>query len=329
MEPYLRLETELAIWIGAESQQMVVCSSGTAALQLALTALRLPPRSRVLVPECGFVACGRSVRAAGLEPVFVDCGDDLLIDLHLVVEASWDMERITAILPVHIHGRRCEMDELLFRANRKGWKVVEDMAQLHGVAPDPRSDAACWSFNRTKVVHGEEGGACWFRDKERAKDARVLRNQGHYDDDLAWSHHPGGSNWRMANALAIPILNSLRMAGERMLTLRQSERQLDELCPKEWRMPERQSPWVYDLRVPDGMSVEVVQALRQAGIAARCCFRPLGDLPEFMSCTRIGGAKRARAAFHSVIALPLPMTGEQAERAMAVIKSNVDYLANH
>lgn len=84
MEAYQRLEKEWAEFNGLDSAGMVACSSGTAALHLALEAFRLPPGSEVLVPDYTMVACPRAVAMAGLTPVFVDCDKRLLMDLQLL-----------------------------------------------------------------------------------------------------------------------------------------------------------------------------------------------------------------------------------------------------
>src|SRR5690348_570082 len=105
MEPYEQLEVEFAEWAGVANT--VACSSGTSALQLALTALRLPPGSRVLVPEFTMVACARAVVMAGLVPVFVDCDDEGLIDVTQLYQRCLD-ELPDAVMAVHVYGRQCD-----------------------------------------------------------------------------------------------------------------------------------------------------------------------------------------------------------------------------
>src|SRR4051812_22174756 len=107
MQAYELLERDLAAWAG--NPNMVVCNSGTAALHLALEALKIPAGSECLCPEFTFVACARAIVLAGLTPVFVDCGEDLLIDPSLFVDAY----RICApevVLWVHLYGRRCDVE---------------------------------------------------------------------------------------------------------------------------------------------------------------------------------------------------------------------------
>src|SRR3989338_1867901 len=64
----------------------VACSSGTSALTIALRALNIGPGDEVIVPEFTMIASAWAVTYVGAKPVFVDCGDDLNIDVNLIEE---------------------------------------------------------------------------------------------------------------------------------------------------------------------------------------------------------------------------------------------------
>lgn len=250
-------------------------------------------------------------------------------------------------MPVHIYGRVCDMDAVAGFANRCGLDIVEDLAECHWVKPDHRTDAACWSFYRNKVVRGEEGGAVAFRDPENAATARSLRCLG-FTPEHDFTHLPRGHNYRLANALAEPILNSLRLHRPdgpilytpnmpRPMTAREQRREVeawyDAECPEEWRMPPRQTPWVYDLRIP-GLGAErltrVVRALRDRGVEARHGFKPMSRLPEFAAPGSTvlthaeGGRTQADAAAEEVLYLPIRpgvTTQEEAGRCFRLIRA--------
>lgn len=323
MEPFQRLEHEWAKWSGYPPECVVVCSSGSTALHLALESLRLPLGSEIICPDFTMIACPRAISLAGHVPVFVDCGDDLLIDPSWIGPAI--TSRTRAIMPVHIYGRRCDMDAVISVAGRYGLLVVEDLAEAHGVPPHPRTDAACWSAYRNKIVAGQEGGVVAFRDPEHAALARSLRSLG-FTGAHNYRHVPRGINARLASALAAPILESLARVEEILAARRQIEGWYGECCPGKWRMPPRDAPWVMDIRIP-GLTHEVqtriVRALNAVNIAARHAFRPMSTQEEYRNCRVISSGKAAIAA-REVLYLPLMpgvVTKESTRLAFEVIYS--------
>lgn len=283
MQPFERLEFEFGNWVNCS--HMVACSSGTAALHLALESMCIPRGSQVLVPEFTMIACARAVSLAGLVPVFVDCGDDLLMDCRQL--SSLVTERTTAIMPVHIYGRCCDMETIRSFAYGHGLCVIEDCAEVHGARlgefnnGHSGSRARCWSFYRNKIVAGEEGGAVAFAHHQRADTARKLRNMG-FTDDHDFLHLERGHNYRMSNAHAELILRSLEQAEDHLTQRRAIEEQYDLLVPQEWHMPPRDVVWVYDLKLPkDFGAAKVVRDLNRLGISARQSFKPMSQQPEY------------------------------------------------
>lgn len=331
MEPYRELEVEIAEWAGYTPEQVVVCSSGTAALHLALEAFQLPLGSEVLVPSFTMVACARAVALAGLTPVFVDCDDRLLMNYMRVEEAlEKDAEqRIRAMMPVHIYGRKCDVDCF---PQVSDCRIVEDLAEAHGVNPHPETDAACWSFFKNKIVAGEEGGAVAFREVRHAVLARQLRSLG-FTNAHDFDHVPRGHNYRLANLLAEPILQELRLwnlplvvsetpDGWMCRTVMDQRRLIEHWyqceCPTEWQMSPRDSPWVYDFRIPElscEKQTEIVRALQASGIPARHAFKPMHLLEEFKHCRVIGGGEAERAS-REICYLPISpgITTEESTR---------------
>lgn len=322
MQAYERLEYEWAAFNQLDPIGMVACASGTAALHLALQAMRL--RGEIIMPDYTMVACARAATLAGMTPVFVDCDSRLCLST-FPYSVEVERETIKAALPVHIYGRYCDMDYIIKKALAR--RVVEDLAEAHGVRPHEDTDAACWSFYKNKIVAGEEGGAVWFRDPEHARHAKQLRSLG-FTDAHDYTHVPYGHNYRMSDVHAELILRSLSNFHENVLRRRQAEAWYEEQCPAEWRMPERQAPWVYDIRIP-GLTwlkqTEIVIALQRAGIAARFGFKPMTLQEEYASCRKVGG-ENARRAGHEIIYLPLTpgqVTPASARQAFEAIKQCV------
>lgn len=305
MQAFQRLEAEWAEFNQLPVEGMVCCASGTAALHLALEALELPPGSEVVTADYSMVAVPRAISMAGLSPLFVDCDDALQIDLDDLDAGLASAVTPRVVLSVHVYGRRCDMDGLALLARKYMVRVVEDLAEAHGVAPHHETDAACWSFQSSKVVHGEEGGAVWFRDPDQAALARRLRCLG-FSEAWDYAHTPRGHNYRLSNAHADLICGSLTIVGRNLALRRRTVEAYDALCPPVWRMPHRESPWVYDVRIP-GMTrtqqARVVGLLNAAGVAARMGFLPMTAQAEYRHCCCPG--IRARLAGHEVLTLPL------------------------
>ncbi len=281
MEVYQELEQTLAHWSGIKG--IVVCSSGTASLHLALEALQLPTGSSVLVPDYTMIACARAVTMAGLKPVFCDCTSNTLLIDPDEIDRICSEQDIRAVMAVHVYGRRCDMESIHALARKYELTVIEDLAEGHGIVPHPDTVASCWSFFRNKIIAGEEGAAVAFRAPYQASFAKALRCMG-FTDAHDYTHIPRGWNHRLSNANAALILSSLRDYPANVLGRRFIEGWYDRGCPPEWRMPERDVVWVYDLRIP-GLKREtqtrVVQALKQVGIAARCGFKVMSGQEEY------------------------------------------------
>ncbi|HEY9593612.1 MAG TPA: DegT/DnrJ/EryC1/StrS family aminotransferase [Spirochaetia bacterium] len=191
------LEARWAEWVGAPYG--VSCSSGTAALHLALLALGVGPGDEVIVPSHTFISTVLAVIHCGAIPVFCDVTDDQTIDPRLLpTHAS---PRTRAILVVHLYGIVCDMDRILSAAREIGCPVVEDCAQATGAEHRGRKTgslgaAGCFSFSQTKHVStGGEGGMVVTADPKVARACRCLRDYGRDSD-------PGANG-----AIALPGYN--------------------------------------------------------------------------------------------------------------------------
>ncbi len=324
VEAYQQLEVELAQWLNSlpgngqkyAPEQVVSCASGSSALLLALEALKLPPGSEVVTGDLNMISIPRAISLAGLTPVFVDCDANLLMDSSLLSQAYCPPES-RAVVTVHIYGRQVDMGEVMDVVDNRGGYVVEDLAEAHGVAPHPQTDAACLSFFRNKVLFGEEGGMVAFRDPKHATLARQLRSMG-FTEAHNFIHVSRGWNHRLSNANAKLVLQNLRTWDVPVmawgipgyLTVLEQRRLIsrwwDEALPPEWRMPERDVTWVHDVRV-SGLTREkqfqVVKALNATHIEARISFWPMHLQEEFKSCRVVGNGNAERMA-NEVFYLP-------------------------
>lgn len=159
------------------------CSSGTAALMLALKACNVCPGDEVITTPFTFFATAESIAAVGAVPVFVDVKeDDYTIDPEKIEEAVSD--RTKAVMPVHIFGACCDMDRINEIAKKHGLKVIEDCAQAIGAKykggfAGTMGDVGCFSFYPTKNLGGcGDGGMVVTGDDDLATILRSFREHG-------------------------------------------------------------------------------------------------------------------------------------------------------
>lgn len=322
MELYQQLEIEWAEWNELDPAHVVACSSGTAALHLACEAVPLDPSRSIATPTYNMVACGRAISAARRVITMLDVGSDGLLPEFGPWRVDFRAERPSAILLTHIYGREAPLKGVHEVCRETGAYVIEDLAEAHGILPHRSSFAACWSFYRNKIVAGEEGGAVWFRELAAAERARRMRSLGFTADHDYW-HEPYGMNYRLSNAHAGLILQSLKdydfNVSRRWELLSEYRSQL----PTAWLPPLPKAPWVCDVCIP-GMTHEeqakVVKSLNSEGIAARQGFKPLHQQLEWRDQWKQRSFPVAERLSSEVIYLPLDPKLTESEVHQAVQK---------
>ena len=155
-----RFEREVATYLGAPGALAV--SSGTAAMQVALSAAGIGPGDEVITTTMTFCATAHVIHHAGARPVIVDVEPDTLnIDPEAVARAV--TPRTRAIMPVHLHGHPAELDPLLALAADHRLLVVEDAAhalpaRYRGRMVGTVGPLCAFSFYATKNLTTGEGG---------------------------------------------------------------------------------------------------------------------------------------------------------------------------
>jgi dTDP-4-amino-4,6-dideoxygalactose transaminase len=306
-QAFEQLELEFGQFIG--NPNTVAVASGTAALHIACEVARTKitddvtgeVKPSIAIPEYTMVACARAAAMADLDIHFVDCNDNLQMNMDLVPD------QMSIAMAVHIYGNLCDVAAL--HSKPYGPLVIEDMAEVHGAKPHPSSFAACWSFYKNKTIHGEEGGMIAFKNAHDARLAKQMRTLG-FDDNHDYFHVPRGVNARMSNAHAELILPSLRRFSRNFIWRLDSSKDYIEHVPYVWQMPMCYFPWIYPIHIK-GMDHfrqrELVLRLNEKGIAARQGFKSMKLQAEFDDGTAdcITNAMRLQ---HEIIYLPLSET---------------------
>lgn len=328
MQTYELLEVKLGEWLGVHPGNVVVCSSGTAALHLALESFELYnpwSKSQVLVPDYCMIACPRACSLGSLYPITCKCDKErLLIDPSDIREVCKRCEEPCVVMPVHTYGRRCDVKSINEAAYDRDLCIIEDMAEGHGIPLNGSADATCYSFYKNKIIAGEEGGCVVYSERRFADRARQLRTLG-FTSAHNYSHIPRGHNYRLANCLAEKILDSLALFNENSGKRREIESYYDTYCEDDWKMGFRDAVWVYDIRI-SGLSYsqqnKIVNGLNQKGIQARHGFKPISVQPEYAKRGNYVCQESLKAS-SEVIYLPvsLDISRHDADRTFGIIRS--------
>jgi len=175
-----RVEERLSALLAG--QRVLLTTSCTHALELALMALGIGPGGEVICPSFTFVSTANAILRVGARPVFADI-DEATLGLDPADVAARVTPRTAALLPVHYGGIAPDMDGILRLARSKGLRVVEDAAQglaasYRGAPLGTLGDAGCFSFHETKNVTCGEGGALAVADPGIAARAEIIREKG-------------------------------------------------------------------------------------------------------------------------------------------------------
>ena len=193
----MAFEREFGAWVGAP--HTVAVSSCTAAIELALTGLGLPPGAPVLTPTLTFCGAVQAIVHAGLRPVLVDTDEATLTVSAEGVAKAAARHGAAAMVIQHMAGYPVDGAELAEAANIPNENVVEDAAHGLGATLGGRpvgsfSRAGCFSFYATKNLPIGEGGAITTTDADLAGRWRRMRLHGMSGD--AWRRYHRSGTWR-------------------------------------------------------------------------------------------------------------------------------------
>ncbi len=184
-------------------------SSGTDALLIALIAIDIHPGDEVIVPAYSFFATAGVVSRLNAVPVFVDI-DPVTFNIDPIEIRRKVTKKTRAIIPVHLYGQSCAMDEIMTIAKEKKLKVVEDAAQAigtqykNGINTGTIGDIGCFSFFPSKNLGCfGDGGLVVTNNEELAKKLKILRVHG---ASPKYYHNIIGGNFRL-DAIQAAVLN--------------------------------------------------------------------------------------------------------------------------
>lgn len=212
-EKHHQFQGMLTQYLGVENVDLLV--NGHMAIELSLQALKL--KGEVITTLFTFASTTHAIVRNELKPVFCDINPkDYTIDVSQI--EALITPRTCAIMPVHVYGNICNVEEIEKIAARHGLKVIYDAAHAFGVKYKGRGigaygDVSCFSFHATKVFHSIEGGAVCYGNSDFGREMYGLKNFGIRDWEMVDSV---GANAKMNEFCAAMGICNLRHIDEQI-----------------------------------------------------------------------------------------------------------------
>jgi perosamine synthetase len=315
MGPWLdQFEEQFAAYSG--TRYAIAANSGTSALHLCTRALEIGVNDEVITTSFSFVASVNCFLYEGALPVLVDI-DPTTLNLDpeevrgfLRTQCRRSAEGalinretgrvVKALMPVHVFGLPCAMDELMEIAREYRLLVLEDAceaigAEFEGQRAGTFGNAGVFAFYPNKQMTTCEGGMITTNDPRIAELCRSMRNQGR-DKDGAWLRHVRlGYNYRLSELHAALGLAQLERIDALLAARSEVARRYSELLSGQHQFqlledqPGMKRSWfVYVVRFrgdsPAALRDHVRACLREKGIATQVYFTPIHHQPFFKQC---------------------------------------------
>jgi len=226
-------EQKIAEYTG--SKYAIACVNGTAALQVSLRLAGVEAGDEVIVSTLTFIAPVNAITYNNAKPIFMDVDKYYNIDVEETIEFIENEtvfkngytynkktnNKISAIIPIHVWGNACWLDELIELCNERNISIVEDACEslgtfynagkFKGKHTGTIGKLGCISFNGNKIITAGGGGMILTEDESLAKKAKYLTTQAK-DDPIRYIHDEIGYNFRLTNiqaALGVAQLEQL------------------------------------------------------------------------------------------------------------------------
>lgn len=289
------LEKRLSDFLGVKN--ILLVANGTLALQVAYKLLNLS--GDVITTPFSFVATTSSLIWSGLNPIFADIDKDTLCINPEEIKSNMTA-KATAIVPVHVFGNGCEIEQIGETASQYNLKVIYDASHCFNVKYKDRSifsygDISTVSFHATKLFHTIEGGALIIQDDELYEKAKKMINFGIKDAESIVTLGINAKMNEFQAAMGLAILDDMEFiikSRKRIVDLYQDNlRETVILLKKTPKISSNYShfPVIFE---NEQVLLEVKGALNRNGINPRRYFYPSLDTlpylttPQFMTNSR-------------------------------------------
>ena len=311
-----------------KAKYAIAVSNCTAALHLSLKVLGIKENDEVIIPDLTFVADANAILACNAKPTIVDINKN-----NFFLSISNLKKNITkktkAIIPVHIYGQVCNIDEVLDVAKANNLKVVEDCAHAIGTFHKSKhvgtiGNTGCFSFYPTKNITTAEGGMVITNSKNIADKVRQLRSHGmlkslksRYAGGYPWVFDilEPGYNYRLDEircALGISQLRRVAKINKMRKTAvsyyHSKLHNIPGIILPDMVRDKSHSYHLYTIRVTKsfGMSRnQLFKKLKQAGIRTTVYWMPIHKFTAYRKYAKKSSIINASKIYDEILSLPL------------------------
>ncbi|GAB4099798.1 aminotransferase class I/II-fold pyridoxal phosphate-dependent enzyme [Sinomonas halotolerans] len=341
-------ESRFAAYVGAK--HAVACSSGTAALHIAMRLAGIRPGDVVAVSDFTFMASSNAASYQFADLLLVDsdeaswCMDVPLLRAELERRRAAGERLPKAIEIVHILGQPADAHAARELADEFGMVLIEDAAEALGATWTSGPLAGrhvgtvghfgAYSFNGNKIMTTGGGGMLVTDDEDLARRAKHLSTQARMPD-RGYLHDEVGFNYRLTNLAAALGVAQLERLDEFVQTKRRiAHRYSEAFSGTALEVPPdlqetASTYWLYSVKVPGTDGTEARDALQDhlahAGIESRALWRPLHMQPPLRDEERLGGSV-SEELFRRGLSLPCSTDLRDSDQDR-VIESVLDWCA--
>tara|TARA_B100001123_G_scaffold61809_1_gene67560 strand:+ start:2081 stop:3235 length:1155 start_codon:yes stop_codon:yes gene_type:complete len=330
----------------SKSKYAVAVSNCTAALHLSLMALGIKENDEVIIPDLTFVADANAVLACNAKPVVADINkENFFLSISNVKKNI--TKRTKAIIPVHIYGQVCNIEEIMDLAKDNNLKVVEDCAHAVGTFHKSKhvgtlGSTGCFSFYPTKNITTAEGGMVTTNSKEIAEKVRQLRSHGmtkslksRYSSEYPWVFDivEPGYNYRLdeiRSALGISQLKRIKKINElrkkASLYYDKNLQNISGIILPDMVNDKSHSYHLYTIRVTKSFKLsrnQLYKKLKDNGIRTTVYWMPIHEYAAYRKFAKKSSIVNTAKIYDEILALPLfpNISKKHQDEVIKVIKS--------
>lgn len=291
----IKFEKSFGSYLGVK--HAATMASCTGAIHIGLLAMGIKPGDEVIVPDLTWIASVAPVLYIGATPVLVDVlPDTWCIDPKKIRAAV--TPRTKAIIPVHLYGNMCEMDEIMSIAREHNLFVLEDAAEALGSEYRNRkagsiADMGVFSFHGTKTLSTGEGGMLVTNNTELFDKAKVINDHGRNPKDpenkMFWMRNYG-HKYKMSNleaAMGLAQIERIEELVNRKREIFALYRELLKDIPGQLNAEQsyvKNSYWLPTFVFDKSLDIDregFFRYMTKSNINSRPFFYPLSTLPMF------------------------------------------------